>query len=1259
VTYYTEGNGAPIKLYGALIAEEGAGPEGPTPTVEALSTFDDPEAGTLFLDLTLSFVDLAEDQDWIVVHVWSPDAAATYPNSLVFRLPNGIGPHTLRFEAARLPVGATAIVRAFYRGGRSDTNIIASRVVADPVVEVTPLSVQSNGGGAIRADAGWAAAEGTPVLTGAFNTRIVGQVRATSGDEWGASFPLPTETAPAPAGWLARFRWEAEDGDGNEYVGDYVSATVQAAIAPPPPPPDPEDPDIPPLDATNSELVCVSLEGALYMGLRITDTAHPLHPEQGGVGRLAWAGNIDVNGAERNQATQGNRADQHPTDFDDDEAEWYATWLLRLNVNGIEQSWGNKINSIGATETIYTAWTSSPTSSDLADWSPWSAPRTLLIVAPEAPVPDAPDTPTLAFLGISPGVVRWTITRGAAGTGSRDGISVSIAGSNFQTIAESTTSAVSLSNNVQVTITGWPSPLVASVAFPAAFRGQTVSFQVRDLNDNPDQSALAAGQFLVPADEVVDPPPPPPPPTSASASRRLNFYSEAEYNEPNYVAGDGLQLMCDLDQCRGNPSVIGQCQDVGGAWISFDRGASWWKPASRGLWTPLANQIKFDWQNPAIHALLVQGSFNPGEQGLYMTFDYGVNYEKKLTLPSGYADKARYGGLCNSPASVSGGRAQRWYGFINRLGVVGNSRTAVGPLYFIRSTDGGDTWSIVGDNYSLSQFGEISEARGHPTQINTFYFTSSTGFWRVTNANTNNPSFTNLAGSGGLPGGSYSKLSYIELVGGNVHIILGRGSGVYRSTNDGSSWDQIGSGQNIFDRLNISPWAPWHWVMIGDGQNIRYKANEGASWQSAASIQPRPGENGASFRPSHHRAVFFPQAGEVFAESGSAGWWKSFNHGRDWRISDDHFSGTHSGLRQSNGQGFSTSPDRWGVGLIDKGPYHTNRRGRGWRNFTMQNSAIGIRRKSCIAYARHPDPAVERHMCIVEDTTGGRFALSNGGNWYVPSGISTGTTKSVFVGWDVSDAPNYRYAYAIRSRSVNGGLEWSVMGAMPSGFEMWGMTRNAPGLGQGQALFAYDDDGTQNQIARSTDRGVSWQIVLIGLNINNPSPGGRAAGILLPHPSNHNRLFVQGPFSTVGPKVRCETIRLYRLDQGSPNSRPFQTINCVPGNIRNQLAPGAEFCAGSFAVDPRFPDSIWYVQNSNNGTGVPLIRTTDGGQTWTNLYGLVPDNRLTMLDVSPVTGDVIQTSTNGGFVIRPPYEQANTIFEAMGPTRPNRVLTGV
>ncbi|HEV3120478.1 MAG TPA: hypothetical protein VGY53_01180, partial [Isosphaeraceae bacterium] len=121
----------------------------------------------------------------------------------------------------------------------------------------------------------------------------------------------------------------------------------------------------------------------------------------------------------------------------------------------------------------------------------------------------------------------------------------------------------------------------------------------------------------------------------------------------------------------------------------------------------------------------------------------------------------------------------------------------------LRSTDGGNTWSLLGSslvNQFVSNIAPTSQGTGLSDQ--TVLAATSGGVWRSTDGG---QSFTKLSGGNGLPNGSATSL--IVDPNNNTRFFVGvPGQGVFRSDDSGASWTPAsGTGGGA---INVAPIDP-------------------------------------------------------------------------------------------------------------------------------------------------------------------------------------------------------------------------------------------------------------------------------------------------------------------------------------------------------------------------------------------------------------------------------------------------------------------
>jgi hypothetical protein len=121
----------------------------------------------------------------------------------------------------------------------------------------------------------------------------------------------------------------------------------------------------------------------------------------------------------------------------------------------------------------------------------------------------------------------------------------------------------------------------------------------------------------------------------------------------------------------------------------------------------------------------------------------------------------------------------------------------------LRSTDGGNTWSLLGSSL-VNQFvaNIVPTAQGTGLADQTVLATTSQGVWRSTDGG---QTFTNLSGTNGLPTGSASSL-IVDPNNNARFFVAVPGQGVFRSDDSGATWTPAsGSGASAIDVAPVIP----------------------------------------------------------------------------------------------------------------------------------------------------------------------------------------------------------------------------------------------------------------------------------------------------------------------------------------------------------------------------------------------------------------------------------------------------------------------
>ena len=707
--------------------------------------------------------------------------------------------------------------------------------------------------------------------------------------------------------------------------------------------------------------------------------------------------------------------------------------------------------------------------------------------------------------------------------------------------------------------------------------------------------------------------------------RILPAIRRAEYEafvEEGVLSGDFGQYMLGAAQSESDPDRIYTCQDSGAVWVSLDHGNSWNNLKNRGLYARFTTGIAVDPLDSRRVFVLTQGGGRDAEKhiGLSRSLDGGVSWERVIPNdrspgrttqgPINFAPSSRDAGL---------GYATRWYCIIQKTS---HRRPNELPHELHLSDDGGATWRLVRPLASAT-FGSIGHLVVDPVDPGVVYVNSGEGLWRFDAADRADGPVTRLSGTGGLPEGGVGDRLYLGPDGRT--IIAGvSGTGIYRSDDGGASWSLVQADPDL-RKLHVNPWNPERMIVsYGKGKQMRASTDGGATFAEPATVSTGPGgDDDGIISEGSCLIVWHPGDPDRIWAHGGPRHWQSDNGGRDWRPANGYFNGKQHQNWFVDQMFDPVDPDRFGYFMTDFGVGLTRNGGLWFESGRMYPQRIGLKHSTVNGGAIHPDPAKGIILASVGKMNSGTLLISrdDGASWEI---ASAGDQRRQYVGYDLDDP---RYCFQWRERSTDDGVTWSQMRALPEGFAVSGMTLVAPGLPQGQAIFAIDRDGGSNsRILRSLDRGESWTPVVdspFDFGLDGMTGGGPCRA----HPSDPDVFFTKGPNET--------TIRRWSFGGGR---QAFVDLN-VMGGFPGGRAPDGMFSVMSLAIDRRFPDVMYVVSPYDNGP-YKFFRSVDGGVTWENLTEGFPGTFLRGLEVSPVTGEVFTGSPNGSRVLPPPYAEA-------------------
>lgn len=195
------------------------------------------------------------------------------------------------------------------------------------------------------------------------------------------------------------------------------------------------------------------------------------------------------------------------------------------------------------------------------------------------------------------------------------------------------------------------------------------------------------------------------------------------------------------------------------------------------------------------------------------------------------------------------------------------------------------------------------------------------------------------------------------------------------------------------------------------------------------------------------------------------------------------------------------------------------------------------------------------------------------------------------------DPKNPETVYAVDCRglvrSANAGRTWTVLEHAPVPAESFAIVAIAPGASQ-HLYLAYGVGTTRMEVARSVDRGVTWQAVTPAITPNLRAgqvlPGaadttGEARPLALAVDATNPAIVL---LSTTQGVFRTE-------DSGAKWTLAGQGLeNTVPA----ERVPNAGPLTSALVGDPGKTGAFWVGTGAAKMAGVGLFRTRDGGESW-------------------------------------------------------------
>ncbi|HXE51756.1 MAG TPA: autotransporter-associated beta strand repeat-containing protein [Tepidisphaeraceae bacterium] len=621
------------------------------------------------------------------------------------------------------------------------------------------------------------------------------------------------------------------------------------------------------------------------------------------------------------------------------------------------------------------------------------------------------------------------------------------------------------------------------------------------------------------------------------------------------------------------------------------------------------------------------------------------------------------------PASISHGQVPGNGLVSGRLAGVAGDPTNASVLYVAaagggvwKTVDGGASWTPLTDNQSTLFMGAIAVAKSNPNVIyagtgeatNSFLSYYGRGVLKSTDGGTT----WSLMGNSVFDRHTISQIAvdptnannlYVAVGGGGVNGVGGN-TGVWKSTDGGGTWvnttTSISSGAQFSD-VEMDPTNPQRLfcaVNSGSLSGVYQTTNGATSWTLVAGGLPSGSSVGnprVAISASNPQVVY--ASFDNPSNSNAAGIWKSTDGGATWAQ-----PGTVPNYM--GGQG-------WYDTTLIVDPTNSNIAYAGGQTSFIQTTDGGAHWTDISTGATGNNGPHADHHAIGFDANGHLLDGDDGGVWRLDNAtpgsilwtdLNSNLQITQFIGGDISPTdPNA----ALGGSQDNGTEQFS-------GNSVWTLREGGDGgtvrIDKQNPSIVYHEApiesfGATNFFRRSADGGQTWTAAVNGINALDPQ--------------NFYPPFAVDP--TNGSHLVFGTNRVYETTNQGTNWAPISTPNTngwtTSGNLDalafSPSSPGTIYASagghlfvttndgaawtqhdatgvnGSYAqilVDPSNAQTVYVVTSA---FGLPhVLRSIDGGATWQNLSGNLPNLPTWSIALNPAQGAIYVGNDNGVWV---------------------------
>jgi hypothetical protein len=514
----------------------------------------------------------------------------------------------------------------------------------------------------------------------------------------------------------------------------------------------------------------------------------------------------------------------------------------------------------------------------------------------------------------------------------------------------------------------------------------------------------------------------------------------------------------------------------------------------------------------------------------------------------------------------------------------GGDTQSIGVL---KTTDGGATWYPTGLSWDVTNFVRGFKLRMHPTNSNILFAATTSGIYKTTNGGT---SWTNPITSGNIWD--------IEFKPGDPTIMYAtrrfssNAGQFWRSTDSGDTWTQVTTGvptNATRMEIGVTPINSSRVYLLagpatgtGSFVGVYLSTNSGASFATQSTTPNLLGYsstgNDSDHQTTYDLAIAVSHTSSANVMVGGINVWTSSNSGSTWTIRSMWSVPNTIGYTHADIHFIRVNPlNNYVYVASDGGIFRSTNFGVSW---TDLSSSLGITQWYRIAGTQ------SNSSLIIGGTQ------DNGSNKW-----TGGTSFQHILGADgmdcMIDHSNSNILYASTqngglNKSTNGGTSFS--GIKPAGSTGSWVTPYVMNPSNSSIIYG----GYNNGIYKSTNGGSSW---------TNTGGDGRSA---MAHGVNNTS------------RVYAAAGTTFRM---TADAAATWTVYTAPGSVTG------------IAVDPANSLRV-FITVSGYTAGQKVYRSTNGGSSWTNISGNLPNVPMNCIVYQAGSADGIYVGTDIGVFYR-------------------------